>query len=96
MKKLFLRNKINRFYATLATVDVAYNNCMVTVEDLGKTNILEEILFDLETNFFTYENSRKLYKEVLKLLERTKKEKTFSNIMTVIAALTIFARVRML
>ena len=85
MNKYVIRNKVNRFYTTLATTDMAYNNYMVTVEDLDNINVLNEILFDLESNFFTYEDSRKLYKSVLKLLDRTKKNRIYSNILRVAA-----------
>lgn len=75
MKKIILRNKINRFYSLLATIDDTYNNCMVTLEDLTNISIMEEVLYDLEENFYTFEDSRKLYHQVMKHIDKTERHR---------------------
>ena len=87
MKKALLKNKINRFYSTLATVDVSYDNYRVSVEDLKNPDILEEILYDLEENFFSFDYCRKLHRQVLKQLHRVEVTK---KVLLTVASIMIF------
>lgn len=64
MTKNKLVKELNKFYATLATEDSAYNNCYVTKEDLKNMDCINAIMYDLEDNCFTYEDSLALYREV--------------------------------
>ncbi len=90
MNKKILKNKINRFYATLATVDIAYDNCIVSTEDLNNISVLNEVLYDLEDNFFTFEGIYELHRQVLKHMHKIETyKKTCCNVAIAIGIVGI-------
>lgn len=81
MNKRLLKKQLNHFYSCLALEDKTYENCHITMADLGNKECLAEILYDLNDNYFTYEGTSTLCRKVEHLLHRHNKIDTISKMI---------------